>query len=489
MNDNDKLRVIFVSSELTPYAKTGGLADVTSDLPRALVRLGNVEVWNVIPKYDFIYDSAYGLKMLDVPIKFSISGMPYEAGIKYIDFEDGRRHIFIEHNAILGRRDIYGYHDDGYRFAFLDRAAIELSRTLRFKPDIFHCHDWHAGLLPVYLKTIYRFDLFFNNTATVFTIHNLGYQGIFSKELLPYLEISWEEFKVEKLEYWDNINFLKAGISYSDVVNTVSKQYSLEIQTPEYGETLDGLLRSRRHRLYGIVNGIDYDVWNPATDKAIARNYNVSRVDDRIYNKLSLQEELGFPQDPMIPLAGVVTRLSYQKGLDLISNILPELVGMGVQFVLLGTGDRYYENLFRELEGTFPNNIRAKITFDDSLARRIYAGADMFLMPSRYEPCGLTQLIAMRYGSIPIVRRTGGLADTVEEYDITTGRGTGFCFQDSNPNALLATIKKALNLFYDKGTWKQIIINAMKADFSWERSAKEYLELYREAIRVHNESQ
>ena len=301
------------------------------------------------------------------------------------------------------------------------------------------------------------------------------------------LDLGWEEFKAEKLEFWDKISFIKGGLTYSDVINTVSREYSKEIQTPWYGENLDGLLSYRRDVLYGIVNGLDYDVWNPATDQAIARNYDASSIESKVENKLALQQENDIPQDPQIPLIGVVSRLSYQKGLDMIADAAHDMIHSGIQLVLLGTGDEYYQDRSRKLAYDFPSSVGINLAFDDSMARRIYAGSDMFLMPSRYEPCGLGQIISMRYGTIPIVRKTGGLADTVQQYDPDTGDGTGFCFHDEWPPALMSAVRKALEVYSDKDNWRRLIRNAMKADFSWANSAREYVNLYRKAIQNHNQ--
>jgi starch synthase len=482
MDSENKLKVMLSASEMAPYAKTGGLADVVSSLPRALTALGNVDAIAVIPKYGFIDDSKYGLKELPYTIKFSMCGFPYEIKVKYLEFPEGWKAYFLEQGSILSRNDIYGYDDDGYRFALFARACIELARFLNFKPDVFHCHDWHAGMIPVYLKTMYREDPFFMDTATIFTIHNLGYQGVFSKELLPFIDVDWYEFKAEKLEFWGNVNFIKAGISYSDIVNTVSREYSKEIQTPRYGEQIDSMLRSRASDLYGIVNGIDYDVWNPVTDTEIPVKFDLSSVERKVENKIALQKELNLPQDAQIPMMGFVSRLTYQKGPDLIAEVMYEMVSMGAQFVLLGTGEEHYRHLFQKLSHDFPNNVRANTSFNDSLARRIYAGSDIFLMPSRYEPCGLSQLISMRYGTIPIARRTGGLADTVQDYDPMTGKGTGFVFEEESPYALVSAVRRAIDVYHNKYDWQKLIINAMESDFSWKNSAKEYIDLYQKAI-------
>ena len=362
-----------------------------------------------------------------------------------------------------------------------------MTKFLDFKPDVFHCHDWHAGLIPVYMKTIYQDDPFFRDTATIFTIHNLAYQGRFPKELLPYLDISWEEFKLEKMEFWDGLNFIKAGVMYSDVVNTVSRQYAHEIQTPEFGEALDLPLRSRSNDLYGIVNGIDYDIWNPTTDDKIPAKYDLSSMDGKVKDKLALQKELGLPQNAQIPLIGFVSRLTYQKAPDLIAEAAHEIISMGAQFALLGTGEEHYKHLFRKLAEDYPDNVGTETTFDDPLARLIYAGSDMFLMPSRFEPCGLSQLISMRYGTIPVARRTGGLVDTVHEYDPTTGKGTGFLFDDISSDALIWATGRAIDVYRnDKNVWNKMVFNAMESDFSWGNSAREYIDLYRKAIEKHN---
>lgn len=481
MNSEGKLNVIFSASEMSPYAKTGGLADVVGSLPKALMELGNTDARVVIPKYGFIDDYKYGLKEIPDRLRFSMSGYNYEAKVKYLDFPV--KTYFIEHEGILSRNDIYGYEDDGYRFAFFDKACIELTRLLGFKPNIFHCHDWHAGLIPVYMNTIYRDDPFFKDTATVFTIHNLGYQGIFSKELLPYIDIGWEEFKMEKLEFRDKINYIKAGIAYSDIINTVSNQYSKEIQTPQYGHDLDSLLRFRSNDLYGVINGIDYEEWDPSTDSNIAVKYDLSTIHNKVENKLALQRELGLHENSHLPLLGYVSRLTYQKSPDLVGESAFEIISTGAQLILLGTGDDYYRQIFQKLANDFPNSIKARLAFDDSLARRIYAGSDIFLMPSRYEPSGLGQLISMRYGTVPVVRRTGGLADTVKEYNLATGEGTGFLFDDISSYSLISAVKRAISIYFnDKNAWQNIIANCMRSDFSWRNSAREYINLYQKAM-------
>lgn len=480
----EKLKVIHLASEMAPYAKTGGLADVVSELPRALSDFDNVDCYTVIPKYGFI--DITGMKEIPFDVYFTMTGISYSVKIKYLEINENLKIFFIESKDILGRDRMYGYADDGYRFAFFARAGLEMAKALNFKPDVVHCHDWHTAMIPVYLKTVYRDDPFFKDTATVFTIHNLGYQGIFSKELLPFLDIDWEEFKLERLEYWDNINFIKAGISYSDVISTVSKRYSEEIQTPDYGETLDRLLSQRKDFLFGIVNGIDYDIWNPATDKALVCNYDETSIDNKVKNKLALQKEMRLPEDPQKIVAGVVSRLSYQKGLDIIINSAHDMANLDIQIVALGTGEEFYQNMFKRIAYELPNNVSIMLEFNDPLARRIYAGSDIFLMPSRYEPCGLSQIIAMRYGTVPVVRRTGGLVDTVVDYyDQNSNSPTGFCFDEASPYGMMSAIKNVMNVFSDKDKWKELILNCMRKDFSWKHSAREYLELYKKAIEIH----
>ena len=483
MNSERDLKVLLAASEMSPYAKTGGLADVVGSLPKALNELGNVDVRTFIPKYRTIDDNKYGLKEIPEPVHFSAGGRFHEVRIKYLDSTEGWKAYFIDSEEYFGRDSLYGYGDDAQRFAFFARAVLETAKALDFRPDVVHCNDWHTGLIPTYLKTIYSSDPFLKDSATVFTIHNLGYQGTFPKEILPGLDLGWEEFKAEKLEFWDRVSFVKGGLAYSDVINTVSENYAREIQTPRYGERLDGLLSQRRDVLYGIVNGLDYDIWNPATDGDIARNYDVSSVDNKVENKRSLQRENYISEDPQAPLIGIVSRLSYQKGLDIVADAVHDMISLGAQFVLLGTGDEWYHSLFQKLADDFPDNVGINLTFNESIARHIYAGSDMFLMPSRYEPCGLGQLISMRYGTIPVVRRTGGLADTVHEYDPETGDGTGFCFDDESSTALMSAVGRALKIYSDADGWRRLVLNAMKADFSWEHSARKYTELYRDAMR------
>ncbi|MBD3184171.1 glycogen synthase GlgA [Candidatus Poribacteria bacterium] len=479
MNSNRKLKVLLVASEMTPFVKTGGLADVVGSLPVALNSLGGIDVRTIIPKYKYISDEEYDITELNHPIKFTIDNYEHEFRLKVKEMSGGWLSYFIDSGIFSDRDGIYGHNDDAWRFGFFSRSVIEMAKAINFKPDIIHCNDWHTGLIPAYLKTIYQDEPFFQDTKTIFTIHNLGYQGVFSKDLLPYLGLSWDEFKQEKLEFWDRISFIKGGLSYADFITTVSKKYSAEIQTPRYGENLHNLLRSRSDVLYGITNGLDYEEWNPATDIYIHRNYDSSNIEDKIHNKIQLQKENILPVSEEIPLLGVVSRLSPQKGLDIIADSIYELMSRNIQFILLGTGDEYYQDLFRRFGGEFRNSVSINLKFDLVMAKQIYAGSDIFLMPSRYEPCGLGQLISMRYGTIPVVRNTGGLSDTVQDYNSVTGSGTGFKFEHETSDGLLWAIGKALEVYSNKDKWKKLIKNAMNAKHSWKKSAGEYMELYR----------
>ena len=484
MESRKNLQVLLVGTEMSPYVKTGGLADVVGSLPKALNALGNVDVRTAIPKYGKIIDDVeHGLKEMPETICFSMGGNSHKVNVKYAEPAEGWKAYFVDNEEYFHRKSLYGYPDDAHRFAFFVRAVLEMAKALDFRPDVIHCNDWHTGLLPTYLKTLYRSDLFFKDTATVFTVHNLAYQGTFPKEVLPEIDLGWEEFTPEKLEFWGKLIFIKGGLAYSDAINTVSQSYSNEIQTPEYGEGLDGFLRQRSDALFGIINGLDYEVWNPATDQNLVRNYDASSIEGKIENKLALQRENYLPENSRIPLIGVVSRLSYQKGLDMIADSVHDMVALGAQFVLLGTGDDHYLELFQRIGSEFPDSVSMNLIFSESMARRIYAGSDIFLMPSRYEPCGLGQLISMRYGTVPVVRRTGGLADTVQEYDPKMGHGTGFCFEDESSVALVTAIKKALKVYSHKGCWRELILNTMKADFSWESSAREYVTLYKNAMQ------
>lgn len=454
------LKVLMVASEVFPFSKTGGLADVVGSLPSAIHNLG-LDIRVATPRYKSV--KVYGNEARlnnDVPV------------------------YFVEHEGYFMRDNLYAtkagdYPDNLDRFAFFSKRVLEVLKDLDFKPDIIHCNDWQTALIPVYLKTIFKDDPFYKGIKTIFTIHNIGYQGLFSKEGFFKTGLPWELFNINGLEFFDKVNILKGGLIFSDIITTVSPTYSREIQTKEYGYGLDGVLAQRSDSIFGIVNGIDYDAWNPSKDKALKHHFSSAKIDGKYKEKRVLQRDCGFKEDANTPLIGVISRLVNQKGIDLISQIINPLLNMDVQFILLGTGEEKYHTLFGRIRRKYPGKASINLRFDAVLAKIIYAGSDMFLMPSKYEPCGLGQLISLRYGTIPIVRKSGGLADTIIEYNPKTGRGTGFVFERYDANELFGAIKRALDLYKDKSAWRRLVIKAMKSDFSWEGSAKRYVELYK----------
>jgi len=398
----------------------------------------------------------------------------------------------VRHDPAFARAGLYqaptgdDYPDNAERFALFCRAVVESCRALPFRPDVLHAHDWQTALLPVYLKTTLRDDPVLQETASVFTIHNLGYQGLFDPEILPRLGLPWELFTPAGLEFYGKVNLLKGGLIYADLLTTVSRRYSQEIQEPEHGFGLDGVLRARRDDLYGILNGIDPEEWNPETDAFIAARYSAADPSGKARCKQDLQERFALPVRPEVPLLGVISRLAPQKGLDLLRDILDELMRLDLQLVLLGSGEKALEAAFREAAAQHPSRLGVKIGFDIPLSHQIEAGADLFLMPSRYEPCGLNQMYSLAYGTIPVVRATGGLDDTIVQFDPETGEGNGFKFADPTPAAFLQAIRSALALFQQKPHWARLVGNAMSADFTWDRSAREYVRVYRLATtRTH----
>jgi glycogen/starch synthases, ADP-glucose type len=471
------LKVLMASSEGTPFIKTGGLADVIGSLPKALIKKG-VDVRIIMPLYSGIPPKLREKLTFKkniyvyVGIKREYSGI-FECNV------DGVTYYFIDNEYYFKRDGLYGFADDGERFAYFDRAVLEALPEIGFCPDIIHCHDWQAGMVPVLLSAQYRENDFYKNIKTLFTIHNLKFQGIFPKCILGDLfGLGDEYFTSDKLEFYGNVSFMKGGLVYSNIVNTVSPTYSYEIQNSYFGERMDGLLRARNHELYGILNGIDYDEYNPENDKCLYSNFNPEKIEGKRENKLKLQEELGLNISPDVPLIGLISRLTPQKGLDLIECVFDEIMSTKAQLVVLGTGDKVYEDLFKFAESRYGGRVSSNIRFDNSLAHRIYGGADMFLMPSQFEPCGLGQIIALRYGTLPIVRETGGLKDTVTPYNEFTGEGNGFSFANYNAHDMLYTIKRAVGLYSDKSIWGSIVENAMACDYSWNTSAQKYIDIY-----------
>ncbi|MBP1999835.1 starch synthase [Paenibacillus shirakamiensis] len=473
------MKILFAAAEAIPFIKTGGLADVIGALPKALLKAGH-DVRIVIPKYKMIPESFKNqLKPVDI-IQVPLGWRSQYCGIEVLTYE-GIPVYFVDNEYYFGRDGIYGYGDDAERFAFLNRAVLEMLPYINFQPDVIHCHDWHTSLIPVLMKHHYLHNPFYQSIRTVFTVHNLLYQGIFPYEVLhSILDLPDYYFTPERLEYYGNVNYLKAGLIFADHVTTVSPTYSEEIKTDHYGYGLDGLLRSLGNKLSGIVNGIDTKLYNPATDIDIPAKYRTSLTKKR-ENKLELQRELGLKVSEKTPLISMVTRLVESKGLDLVMRVLDELLYYDdVQVVILGTGESSYEHWFREAAYRHPGKLSVQIKFNDGLSRRIYAGSDLFLMPSQFEPCGISQLLALRYGTIPVVRETGGLNDTVQSYNEFTGEGNGFTFHDYNAHDMLYTIRRAIHFYLQPPHWKKVARNAFGGEYSWNVSAEQYLDIYRQ---------
>jgi len=468
--------VLMVASEATPFIKTGGLADVLGSLPAALAEQG-VRCAVVLPKYK--EGSAGGAQPVYGPFKVWLGRRSFDVRLDLAAVGDVPYYL-VDCPPLFGRKGVYhgeagDFEDNHLRFAVLSRAALVVARRL-FRPRIFHCHDWQASLVPVYLKTQLASDPTFLGTRILLTIHNLGYQGIFPAGALAQLGLGEELFNPEMLEFYGNVNLLKGGIVFSDAINTVSRKYAEEIQTPEYGFGLDGLLRARRDSLTGILNGVDYGEWNPETDPYIAANYSAADLAGKLRCKRDLLDEFGFPPQAFErPLVGIVSRFVSQKGFDLLEGAADAIASENLTLVALGAGEARYEELFRSLAARRPDKIAVKIAYDNVLAHKIEAGSDIFLMPSRYEPCGLNQIYSMRYGTVPVVRATGGLDDTVDQT-------TGFKFTGYSPEALLGSLREALATFKKPALWRRLMLNGMSKDFSWRRSAGEYATLYRRLL-------
>lgn len=483
MSDNPrKMNVVFASAEAAPFVKTGGLGDVAGSLPAALQKAGaNVIV--MVPLYGTISDE-YKSKMEHVTEFYVSLGWRNEyCGLERL-IHNGVTYLFVDNKRYFDRDYPYGFFDDGERFAFFSKAITESLQYLPdgFKPDILHCNDWHTALAPVFLREFYQGMPLYENVSTIFSIHNIAFQGQFSAKVLEDIcglaHIPAAAYQLTCGH--DAINFMQGALNYSDAITTVSPTYAGEIQTPAYGEHLDGVLRRRREALQGIVNGIDTDHFNPETDPAIAQNFSVDDRSGKAVCKAKLQEELGLTVRDDQPLMTMVTRLTRQKGMDLVTYALDRILSNGVQVAVLGTGDYEYENALRYFASKYPGQMSARIQFDPTLSQRMYAGSDMFLMPSLFEPCGLSQMIAMRYGTLPVVRETGGLKDTVIPYNYETGEGTGFSFANFNGEEMGDAVFRGARLFWDNhDAWNNVVTQAMNQDFSWTRSASKYMDLYR----------
>jgi starch synthase len=477
----EPLRVLVVASEGVPYVKTGGPADVIGALPQALQRLGH-DVRVVLPRYNSIDPERWHLTPIATDVTVPLHHTTINVRVLKTGEEATVPFYFIEAPHYFQREKLYGYNDDGDRFILFCRAALELVRAIGWSPDIIHCHDWHTAIIPNWTKTIYRYDAQFASTATVYTIHNLAYQGIFGYRILEVAGIAEEGFIYPEVPELANVvDLMGRGILFADAVSTVSPRYAQEILTPEFGERLDPLLRQRKDRLYGILNGIDTIENNPATDGHIVSHYDAFSLDQRPPNKLALQERTKLPVDPHIPLIGVISRLTDQKGFDLLDQIAVPLLEQGIQLIVSGTGDQHYHSMFQRLAARYPQQVSIHLTFNKEMSQQIYSGSDILLMPSRFEPCGSTQMLAMRYGSIPVVHRTGGLSDTVQNFDPQAKAGNGFSFAPYQPFHLFAAIVRALEAYQFTSDWRDLMQRAMLADYSWDASAEQYVALYRRA--------
>ena len=480
----NRMKVLFLSPEVVPFAKSGGLGDVAGSLPLSLKRL-KVDVRIAMPFYRVVMEGNFKKKSIIKDLVVPLGAEKLNANIFETLLEDIPVYL-IERDDMYDRPYLYGnkrgdFYDNIERFSFFSHAALRLSEDLGFTPDIIHCNDWQTGIVPALLKGPYRTSRTLSNSSSLFTIHNMGYQGIFPREKLPITGLPEAGFfHPEGLEYWGKINLLKAGIVYSDAITTVSPTYAMEIQTPEYGMGMEGILRRRSGSLYGILNGVDYNEWDPSRDHHLASYYSRKSISGKVMCKEALIKEMGLdPSVINLPLLGLISRLDSQKGLDILVKILDNVLNLDIGMVLLGSGDEGIQNAFRKAAERHKGRIAIYIGFNESLAHRIMAGIDLILIPSRYEPCGLTQMYALRYGTVPLVRATGGLNDTVVPFDEKTIKGNGFKFVPYDAKALLDKIELAIRIFRDKKVWKQLMVNGMSADFSWDISAKAYVGLYR----------
>ena len=480
------MHVVFAASECVPFSKTGGLADVVGALPPALAALGH-RVTVYLPLYR-------QTKLAEAkPVLRSVT-VPFDDQYRFCSVLDGGVHsgvqfYFIDYPPFFDREALYGtsvgdYRDNAERFALYSRAVLESCKILGV-PDVFHCHDWQSALVPVLLRSVYAEDPAFRDVGCVFTIHNMGYQGLFPPEILPLLMLPWDLFTITRMEFYGNVNLLKGALVFSDFVTTVSRKYSQEIQTAEYGFGLEGVLHGRAATVTGILNGVDYKEWSPEADKFTAAHYSPEDLSGKAACKQDLLAQFGITDGNVrLPVIGIVSRFAAQKGFDLISQVMDRLAREDMIVVALGAGDKEYQDMFLRLHKQYPQKIAVKVAYDNALAHKIEAGSDMFLMPSRYEPCGLNQIYSLKYGTVPVVRATGGLDDTIENWEPRTGRGTGFKFSEYTGEALLDTVKLALKAYQDRDPWQRLMRNGMSKDFSWNASAREYVRVYERARQL-----
>jgi starch synthase len=487
-----RLRVLLVASEASPFAKTGGLGDVAAALPRALRALGH-DVRILMPRYRGVERPVSGIRTVVPRLEVPVGDRLVESALLATETSAGVPVYFLQQDHYFDRDGLYGtvegdYSDNCERFIFFCRGALEALIALDgegrevWRPQIVHANDWQTGLISVYLRTLYRDHPALDSVATVFTIHNLAYQGVFWHYDMPMTGLGWDVFTPAGLEFYGKLNFLKGGLVFSDLLTTVSRTYAAEIRTPEFGNGLEGVLEERAQDLHGVINGIDYEQWNPAKDPALPRSYSPAEPEGKLVCREALRREMGLDEGRG-PLIAMVTRLVGQKGLDVALESLPGLLDAGCRVALLGSGEASLEEAWTAAAARHRGMVAARIGYDPELASRMYAGADCFLMPSRYEPCGLAQLIALRYGAVPVVRRTGGLADTVTEFDVVRRTGSGFLFDALSVDALLGAVRRATTAFSRPELWGALVRNAMTEDFSWDVSAREYAQLYKKVLR------
>jgi starch synthase len=480
------MKVLFVTSEISPFSRAGGLADVSHALPVALSRLGH-QVWVCTPRYRQARNLKPPERLLKTTLEVPISWMKKPAQIFQASLEEEVPVFLIDRDDLYDREGLYGneygdYQDNAERFIFFSRAVLELCLALDLRPEIIHCNDWQTGLIPVYLKIAYKDFPALNATASLFTIHNLGYQGLFWHYDLHLTGLGWELFTPQGLEYFGKLNLMKGGIVFADILNTVSPTYRREILSPDNGFGLEGLLNTREKDLYAVLNGVDYRIWDPDRDPLLPAHYNAAGLENKKLCKTHLQDHFQLKRRGDLPVVAIISRLLDRKGLDLVSRIFPSLMDLNLEIILMGQGVDQYQNWAREMVLKYPGLVGLEMGYDENLAHQIQAGADILLMPSRYEPCGLDQLYALKYGTIPIVRAVGGLEDTVEDFNPQTGQGTGFKFQEYEVDKLLETIQRALQVYRDKLSWNRLMRQAMAQNFSWELSADQYQQLYRKAL-------
>ena len=485
-----KLKILVAASEMVPYVKTGGLGDVLGALPKALAGRGD-EVKVFIPHYGSLSKEQHQLEEFGWSLKIPIGDRQEPMSISsFRDRKSGLEICFVANPHFFDRPGLYtdpetkkDFIDNDERFAFFSRSVLETARKIGFKPDLIHVHDWQAGLIPVYLKTIYANDPFFKGVKSVLTIHNMAHQGVFAKERYKGLCLPEELFwATGPIEFYGKVNFLKAAIVYADMITTVSPRYAEEIQTGQFGCGLEGVLKERSADLAGVLNGVDYTIWSPSRDKKIPFKYYIANLSGKRMNKIELLRLAKLPIREKIPLIGIITRLAHQKGLDLIQEAADRLFAMDIQMIVLGSGEEKYHRLFRMLEKKYPDKLKAYLVYDENLAHLIEAGSDIFLMPSLFEPCGLNQLYSLKYGTVPIVNEVGGLADTIIDVDSETGEGTGFVFSEETSEAMLSALRRAVDSYAKRRTWTKIMKAGMRKDFSWDMSVDRYSELFKQLL-------